>query len=579
MITFRLINKPLWAPDYYTISDFVRKLSGLQSADQLTLLFRLFRIYKEVTGSNETFDSFYYYCEMVLSDFDDIDKYLVDAKDIFRNIADLKSLEDYKSSLDEVQIDIIRQFWDIYLTAKDSAEKEKFELLWKKLFTIYKLFGESLKTDGIAYEGMAYRLAIDNSKTNKVDVFLSKQLIFIGFNALNRCEEFLFDHYKINSDTLFFWDYDESYIINKLHEAGFFLRKYLTRYPQPIDFKVSQPNVKPEITTIAVPSNISQAKSLDYCLQQLKLPKILKPSQTAVILADERILPAVLYAIPTSIEKVNISMGYPLIDTPVYSLIFSLSELHLNKRINKNQNFTFYYKDVFNVLKNGLLINLIPAEPLSAFEERCTKENIIFIDQGDIDFNIPILEKILCPPEQTGNYGEYLREIIELIAQNMAGEASKSIQFAWQIELLYHVHKILTQFELQLKNSGLELQLPTIIRLLRRILSGTSVPFSGEPLVGMQIMGILETRTLDFENLIIMSMNEGKFPKSGHVPSFIPFALREGFGLPTIRHQDAIYAYYFYRLLHRTKKLIMVFNTKADGLQKGEQSRYLIMKT
>ncbi len=290
---------------------------------------------------------------------------------------------------------------------------------------------------------MAYRSAIENSKTNKVDVFQSKQLIFIGFNALNRCEEILFDHYKINADTLFFWDYDESYIKNKLHEAGFFLRKYLTRYPQPIDFKVSQPNVKPEITTIAVPSNISQAKSLDYCLQHLKLPKILKPSQTAVILADERILPAVLYAIPTSIDKVNISMGYPLIDTPVYSLIFSISELHLNKRLNKNQNFSFYYKDVFNVLKNGLLISLVPAESLSAFEERCTRENIIFIDQGDIDFNIPILEKILCMPEQNGNYGKYLREIIEVIAQNMAGQAQNQFSLPGRLSFFIMYTKYL----------------------------------------------------------------------------------------------------------------------------------------
>lgn len=574
-----LSDKPLWAPDYFTISDLVRRLSGLQIADQLTLLFRLFKIFKEVSGSNETFDTFFYYCEMMLSDFDDLDKYRVDAEMLFKNIADLKSMEDYHSYLDDSQIKTIRQFWNIYADSKDSTEKEKFIGLWNLLLTIYNRFVTQLETDGLAYEGMAYRRAVDRMEESTDDIWPDKQLVFIGFNALNHSEEVLFDRFKNRGNTLFFWDFDEHYVKNNLHEAGLFLRKYLNRYPQPADFVVSQDaDKKQEIQTIAVPSNVSQAKVVDFCMQELQPASITKPSQTAIILADEGLLPPLLNALPSSIEKVNISMGYPVINTPVFSFISVLTDLHRNKRlISSGQNeYLYYHSDFFNLLKHSFLKTLIPSEAFLSFEQVCKKANTIFINPSEIRSNHPILDLIFKPIDDTRLFGSYLREIIETLASGLIKQEQQSAETAWQIEIFHRVHQILIQFEVQLTDSDLSLQFPTVLNLLRKIVSGTSVPFSGEPLSGLQIMGILETRTLDFENLIILSMNEGKFPKTGHIPSFIPFALREGFGLPTIRHQDAIYAYYFYRLLHRSKRVMLVYNTKSEGLQKGEPSRFIL---
>jgi hypothetical protein len=500
-----LSDKPLWAPDYYTISDFIRKLSGLQIADQLTLLFRLFKIYKEVSGSNETFDTFYYYCEMILADFDDVDKYRVDAGMLFKNIADLKSMEDYRSYLDDSQLKTIREFWDIYTDSKNSTEKEKFIALWNLLFTIYNRFGAYLEAEGLAYEGMAYRRAVENTEAGK-DIFLpDKQLIFIGFNALNHAEELLFDRFKIRSNTLFFWDYNKDYINNNMHEAGLFLRKYLKRYPQPADFTVNQnEDNKQEIQTIAVPSNISQAKVVDFCLQELHSASITKPSQTAIILADEGILPPVLNALPSTIEKVNISMGYPVIDTPIFSFISVLTDLHRNKRlISSSQNeYLYYHSDFFNLLKHGFLKTLVPSEAFLSFEQKCKKANTIFINPAEIRLNHPLLDLIFKPFGEPKLFGRYLREIIEAVATYLINSNQQTAETAWQIEILHRVHKVLMQFEVQLADSGLHLQMPTVLNLLRKILSGTSVPFSGEPLSGLQIMGILETRTLDFENLI-----------------------------------------------------------------------------
>jgi hypothetical protein len=573
-----LSEKPLWAPDYYTISDLIRKLSGLQIADQLTLLFRLFKIYKEVSGSGETFDTFYYYCEMMLSDFDDLDKYRVDAGMLFKNIADLKSMEDYHGYLDEIQLNTIRQFWEIYSTSKDSTEKDKFMSLWNILHTLYIRFGAALKAEGLAYEGMAYRMAVEKVEVGTIDFLSSKQLVFIGFNALNRSEEILFDRFKNSGNALFFWDYDERYVKNNLHEAGLFLRKYLDRYPQPEDFVANQGvESNPDIKTVAVPSNISQAKAIDFCLKEIQSGFVTKPSQTAIILADERILSPVLNALPASFDKVNISMGYPVIDTPVFGFISLLTDLHLNKKTAPSSEKTiFYHRDFFNLLKHGFLKSLIPSDILLSFEEKCRKENSIFIDPAEIGINHPLLVRIFKPFDEPDYFGRYLREILETVAKHLISQEHRTTELTWQIEIIYHVHQVLMQFEVQLKDSGLAIKLPTLLKLLRRILSGSSVPFSGEPLSGLQIMGILETRTLDFENLIILSMNEGKFPKTGHIPSFIPFALREGFGLPTIRHQDAIFAYYFYRLLHRSKNIVLVYNTKSEGLQKGEPSRYIL---
>ena len=572
----QMADKPLWAPKYYTISDFVQQLSGLQLADPLSLLFRLYTIFRKITSSKETFDNFYYYCEVILADFDDIDKYRIDADALYTNLSDLKTLEDYKEYLEDFQIDTIRNFWDILIKSRESDEKDQFLSVWEALSSMYTEFGNSLEKEGLAYEGRIYRRAIDRLLSGQEHELFDHEVVFVGFNALNHSEEILFDRFQTRGNTLFFWDYDESYIKSDLHEAGFFLKKYIIRYPQPTDFISGQHTDirEQKITTVAVPSTVSQAKIIDKCLEISGSGKVKSPLQTALILADETLLMPVVNSLPGAIEDVNISMGYPVIDTPAYSFITSLTDLQRNRRKSGNR-IEYYYQNVFSVLKHATLNHFIDREEAESFQKKCQQKNRIFIWSGDITVQGDMIDLIFHPLEEPVQFGQYLRKIIEIIATKESSEAG-DMDNKWQLEILFAIHKVLMRFEVLVQESGIEFTFSTLLNLLRKILQGTTVPFEGEPLTGLQVMGILETRTLDFENVVILSMNEGVFPKSEHIPSLIPFSLREGFRLPTINHQDAIFGYYFYRLLHRSKNVVLVYNTRTEGLLKGEPSRFLL---
>jgi CRISPR/Cas system-associated exonuclease Cas4 (RecB family) len=571
-------SSPIWAPQYFTISDFVQQISALQLADPLTLIFRLFKVYKEVTGSNETFDTFYYYCEMILADFDDIDKNRVDAGMIYQDLSDLKAIDNYYEYLSELQITTIRQFWETFVSTRNSEEKDKFINLWDALKKIYVKFNEQLDAEGIAYEGKVYRKAVDSLKVGTSMPFDGKQIAFVGFNALNRSEELLFDHYKKAGNGLFFWDFDETYINSDIHEAGFFLRKYLRQYPQPDGFKSATFLGNPQgiITTVAVPSNVAQAKVIDFCIKKVKPTDTENPGQTALVLTDEGLLLPVVNSLPANVNKVNISMGYPVMDTPSFSFITALADLQINKRKKDNgKGYLFYHKDFFGLLNHVYLAGIKKNAGLAQFESIAKENNIVFVDSESLGIDDPLFRKIFTSIDDPRMFGSYLTGIIKHIATDVLNWATTRKNTEWHLEILHGIYKVLVRYEALSAEIDINLSFQTVINLLRKILKGITVPFSGEPLTGLQIMGILETRTLDFENLIILSMNEGKFPKTGHVPSMIPFSLREGFGLPTVKHQDAIYGYYFYRLLHRAKKIILVYNTKTEGMQRGEPSRFI----
>jgi CRISPR/Cas system-associated exonuclease Cas4 (RecB family) len=574
----QLTKDPLWAPRYYTVSDFIQQLSGLRLADPLTLLFSLFKVFKEVTGSDETFDRFYYYCETVLADFDDIDKYRVDAGMIYQNLSDLNSIESYYEFLSKSQVDAIRQFWDIYITSRDSLEKDKFTSLWDSLKQIYIRFNEQLDAKKIAYEGKIYREAVDNLEDSEFNIFRGKTIAFVGFNALNNCEELLFEYFNKQGNALFFWDFDETYLNSDIHEAGFFLRKYIRRFLPPDSFKTksnfSDPKVK--VTTVAVPSDISQAKVIKFCLEMNKTKDRDNPGKTALILADENLLLPVVNSLPTDINKVNISMGYPVIDTPAYSFISALADLQINKRKNRTTDlFEYYHKDYFALLNHVYLARLRKNSGFAEFQRNVAEKNLVYINPSNFSVDETIYKEIFTAVEEPVSFGSYLTAILKIIARHVMEQEDEKPEIQWHLGILHGIYKVLVRYETLISEIDITFSFQTAINLLRKILKGITIPFSGEPLTGFQIMGILETRTLDFENCIILSMNEGIFPKAGHVPSMIPFSLRFGFGLPTVQHQDAIYGYYFYRLLHRARNMVLVYNTRTEGLQKGEPSRFI----
>jgi CRISPR/Cas system-associated exonuclease Cas4 (RecB family) len=571
-------DKPVWAPRYYSISEFTQHLSGLQIADPLTLVFKLFRVYKEVTGSNESFDTFYFYCEMILADFGDLDKNLVNAEQLYQNLSNLKEIDDYEY-LTESQVKEIMRFWEIFTSTRISNEKEHFTAIWNALKLIYTKFNKLLDDEGIAYEGKAYRHVIEKIRDGTFEIPQGKQLAFIGFNALNRAEEILFDHLNKSAGALFFWDFDDSYINSDIHEAGFFLRKYIKIFKQPEGFKEHSHRLKSNtrIRAVSVPSNISQAKVIDMFLNSVGDEEKQDPGQTAIILTDEGLLLPVINSLPSSVGNLNISMGYPVMDTPVYNFIDSLVAIQKNLRINAiNNDFSIYYKDFFAVADHIYLQSVGSAESFVKFKDIALENNLIFINPKNYKTNSELYSKVFSRLETPKFFGSYLVDILKLVASDLVNKGNKTTEVQWHLEIIYSIFKVLMRFDSLLKGFEIEISLPTMLNLLKKILRGISVPFSGEPLTGLQLLGILETRTLDFKNIIFLSMNEGKFPKAGHAPSMIPYSLRQAFGMPTINHQDAIYAYYFYRLLQRAENVTLIYNTKSEGLQKGEKSRFLL---
>jgi hypothetical protein len=573
-----LTDKPIWAPATTTINELMQQISGLTTADNIKLLFELYRIYKQVKKSEESFDDFYFWGEMMLNDFDDIDKYLVNPEDLFKNLKSLKAIQDQFNYLSEEQVEAIRQFWSSFDPEKNSIHQEDFISIWNVLLEIYQQLNKKLSELGIAYEGMIYRTVANKIKGNEAIELPYSHFVFAGFNALNNCEKKFFDYLNNNNIADFYWDYDQSYINNPHHEAGFFLRDNISRYKQPISItnqdifrSLSEPK---NIEIISVPSDVAQAKVITQKLQQSNESISDSPNKTAIVLADEDLLVPVLHSVPDTIDEVNITMGYPVNNTPVYSLIEHIIELQKNAKDTKN-GISFYHKNVVAILSHQYINSQFPKESRELLQY-IKINNKIVITQEELalcDFFKIIFIKINTYLELS----EYILTIIHGIYNSLkkSGQENTIHTTSLEKEYIYHIYLSINRVKDVLQEQQVDIKTETYIRLIRKIIRNLRIPFTGEPLSGLQIMGILETRLLDFENLYITSVNEGIFPKNEASLSFIPYNLRRGFGLPTIEHQDAIYAYYFYRLLQRAKNVTIIYNSNSEGMQTGEMSRFL----
>jgi CRISPR/Cas system-associated exonuclease Cas4 (RecB family) len=568
-----LTDKPVWAPRYLSINELMESLSGFVYADRLTILFELFEVYKLATQSPESFDSFYHYAEPLLSDFDEIDKYLVNSRDLLSNLAGLKALEGRFNYLSDEQVAAIQQFWNTFDPDNASDGQKTFISLWNVLPEMYSGLRERLSSKGLAYEGMAYRKVAESLSANKDLVNLHCQkYLFVGFNALNTCEEKLFRFLRNSGKAEFYWDYDNWYVDNDIHEAGHFMRRNLQYFPQVK--QTSHENFtsdKKHIYFLPVPSNTGQAECLPLVFEKLNMRNQDEIEHTALVLADENLLIPALYAIPESVKKLNVTMGYPIAGSAVFSLIDSLYELGRNRRKGTDGLTGFYFKDVLSILNNPMLK---PVYGQSADRVRglviekslfyLTCYDILLDDHEDFIFQDG-LDRDAC---------HYLLYVVEqLIRRLVGGEGSRTDPV--QLEILYQVYTFITRLKDILFRYTFKPDQETLFTLIRRMLRTLHIPFSGEPLSGMQLLGILETRTLDFKNVIVLSANEGVFPRSAEFPSFIPHNLRFGFGLPTPEHQDSIYAYYFYRLIQRASNVVLLYDNSSGGLRTGECSRFL----
>ena len=563
------INRPLWQPAYLSIDDLVKKISPLRLIDDYSLLIDLYKLYKKHKQSDETFDNFYFWGEILLNDFDTIDKYLVDAEMLLKNLAAQKTLEGDFTFFSDEQIRYVRSFWSSFDPKGESKLQQQFIEIWNILLPVYTDFKALLRKKNEAYNGMIYRDMAQRLSYGETEGLGNGMYIFIGFNALNECEKVLFRYLMNKKQAEFYWDFDEYYTHNTVQEAGYFIRTNMSEFPAPKTFDIaSEFNDQKDISIVSVPSEVLQAKIIPTLLAKIDAPLNRK---TVIVLADENLLLPVLYSLPDNVEDVNVTMGFPLKQTAVYSLTELLIRLQRNSKTNEKGS-KFYHKDVLSVL-NHQYIKLLVGKESEVLKAEINNNNKVHIEQSYFK-NSLFLKMVFMPISNYADMTSYLINIFENIATVYLPDNKDDNTL--RREYIYHFIKALNQLKKSIDIENMPIGMPVFLSLLRTIFGQLRIPFMGEPIKGLQIMGLLETRTLDFDNLIVLSLNEGVLPQTSNTPSFVPYHLRRGFNMPTIEQQEAIYAYYFYRLLQRAKKIQLVYSSKTDEIRTGEMSRYLL---
>ena len=574
-------DKPLFSPTILTINDLFVQLSGKQTADRINMLFMLYDIYVRHSGSTETFDEFLYWGEMLLNDFDDVDKYMADARMLFTNVTDLREIENDFSFLDAEQIAAIRTFWSSFYPKGDSPNQEEFLAVWKILYTLYNDLRDALAAEGRGYEGMIFREVVEQMEQNNCCDLPYTKVVFVGLNALSVAEERFLIQLQKRGIADFYWDYASDKVTDPNNKASYFvernLKNFPSQYPLPAEEKVDT-----EIEVIGIPSGIGQAKQVYTLLNELCKEDEMSPEEalrTAIILPDEHLLIPVLNAIPEQIRRINVTMGYPLAGTPVASLMEYILALQKNVRYVDRQP-VFYFRDVLPILNHRYISSTCP-EIVNALVKDIAENNRIYISAADLG-KTDLLSVLFLPETDVNTFSDYLINVLQELNKVMhalsSGEEEEDATQRTndlEQEFIFHYFTTVNRMKEIMQDAGIEMKIDTYFRLLKRVTDTITIPFRGEPLSGLQIMGVLETRALDFDRLIILSMNEGIFPLRKAANSFIPYNLRRGFGLPTYEHQDSVWAYHFYRLIYRASHVSLLYDTRSNGLQTGEVSRFV----
>lgn len=541
----RAAKKPVWAPRYETISELFEKLSPYSCADRMAAVCTLYNVYAGQMPRPESLDLFYGWGEIMLNDFDDIDKNLADAKKIFKNVASIKEL-DRSDFLTAEQEEALRRFFADFSLEDNSKVKERFLELWNKMHEIYCGLKSALQAKGMLYEGALYRDVVEHLD-ERLGGKAENTYAFVGFNALNKSEDRLLSYLQTNSRTLFYWDYDVMYMKEgNGFEAGAFIRQNMAKYPNALPEScfdnLSRP---PKIEYIASATENAQARHIP---QWLKTHLTKPEDNTAIVLCNESLLQPVLHSLPDAkselkIRQANITMGFPMSNTPAFGFVNALLSLQ-----------TGYDRSLKRFNNEDLLI--ATSHPYYKY----LKEDDVLAPH---DNN----KEILC----------YIRKLLEKAAQAIGQQTAKKHDSYGELynEALYRAHEIATRFELLVEDGTLTVQPTTLRRLIRNVMSTTKIPFHGEPAAGVQVMGMLETRNLNFRHILVLSANEGLLPRTTKDTSFVPLPLRRAFGLSTPKQETTLYAYTFYRLLQRAEHVTLMYNISTEGGTAKEPSRFL----
>lgn len=554
----RLISdKPVWQPKFYSIDNLIGELSDMVVAERLKLLVVLYNVYSKY--HKELFDQFYYWGDMLLNDFEAIDNYMVDARLLFENSADIKDIELQFDFISDEDAEEIRRFWRHFGETRNSEEKEYFFNIWKTLYPIYNEFRTVLAKEGIGYRGMIARSVAEDllKGTKKIDPTIHYAII--GFNALSSTEKVLFDALKGND---FLWDSDDSYVNSKNNEAGLFLRPNIEHYGESNSSVIKNNFRQPKnITVVKSPSASMECKYVWEFLEKCAEGGKVLGAETAIILTDESLLLPVLYSIPPSIAHFNVTAGYELRLTQAYSLAESIITLQTNYQGE------FYYKDVESILSNPLVRIVLSDEQLKKSAKIIAEEKIYY--SSDLLSVGDFLSVLFTKKNGWEEISDYFMFLFNRILSKLNSESAEVK------EALFRAFNTIASLKILIADLNIELSDKLFLSLLRKHLKSERISFEGEPLIGIQIMGILESRTLDFENVLLLSVGEENFPSKSMGSSFIPSNLRHGYGLPTSNYHQAMYSYYFYRLLQRATRVDISYISMGNELSSGEPSRYI----
>ena len=567
----RLAGKPLWSPHYITISDLFRSHSQRQVAEPIQLVCELHQSFTQCTGIDETLDHFYGWGQLLLSDFDDLDKNMASAEHVFANLRDIHEYDDI-SYLTEEQRTILHQFFSNFSEEHNSELKRRFLQLWSHIFDIYQSFNQKLAEQGLAYEGALYReVAECEDITFEYDTYL-----FIGFNMLQQVEQTLFRRMKQQGKARFYWDYDHYFLNN---EAGYYIAQYLSDFPNELDDRddslYNNFTRQKTITYISAPTENIQARYISTWLRQQN--RIADNRRTAVVLCNENLLQTAIHCIPTEVEKVNITTGYPLSQTPITSFVNLLVNLQTNGYVTETRHYRL--RHVNHVLRHPYA-HYVSSECNNLHKELNTQK-IYYPDADQLSKNEGLQLLFSMAHGSVEQFNStlllWLMSVIRHIAKNISTEEVEPSPLTQ--ESLFRMYTLLNRLSDLVESGSLKVDIITLQRLITQIVSATSIPFHGEPIEGIQMMGVLETRNIDFEHILLLSCNEGNLPKGLSDTSFIPYSIRKAYGLTTIDHKVAIYAYYFHRLLQRASDITLVYNNSTNDGQTGEMSRFMLQMT
>jgi PD-(D/E)XK nuclease superfamily len=557
----KLVTNNTFAPEIISIEDFIQNIAGIRSIDNVELLFEFYEVYLSLTENEkkEPFENFANWAKTLLQDFNEIDRYLIEPNSILKYLENIKEIE----------------HWSVDINKKTELI-ENYLIFWKKLPKYYHSLYNYLLNRGIGYQGLIYREAVEN--LNHFSENNSNQFVFAGFNALNQSEEKIIQHLLAQDVAKIYWDIDESLLQDTFHDAGLFQRQFKSEWiyykTHPYEWIVNNFSEAKNIQVIGTSKSIGQAKIAGNIIEKHASLSNSNLQNVALILGEENLLLPILHSLPSNFDSLNITMGFTSKNNPAQLLISKLFKLHTNALSRNASSYVMYYKDVLDILTNPLVEPYINADGLVSV---INKNNYSFITHKKLEeLHNDSLElfKLLFQKWDTTSVEilETISQILLKIKDNLSNDnEEEKITSAFVYSIFKVINKMISYFSAHQNIDDIK----TLQAIYKQVIDLAEVSFEGEPLNGLQVMGVLESRVLDFETVIITSVNEGKFPAGKSSNSFIPYDVKKEYKLPTFKEKDAIYTYHFYHLLQRAKNIYLIYNSDGEGFDAGEKSRFI----